>query len=166
MREVLSRFATGVTVITAMIDGRPHGMTANAFMSGSLDPALVLISVARGARTHAAIESEGAFGVSILGAKQAATAACFAGRDVPFDGAFEFQDSVPIVAGSLGWLVARLSDSHQVGDHTVFVGEVQDLGITGEGANSPLAYYAGAFCSVSRPDPAPVLHGWYAELWG
>lgn len=149
LRAVLGKFATGVTVISVMADGQPRGMTANAFMSGSLEPPLVLVSIAKKARTHAAIEEAGAFGVSILNAEQNDCASCFAGRDVPFNGAFEYHETIPVIAGSLAWLVARVNAAHTVGDHTVFVGEVQRLGADDNGSR-PLAYYAGAFCEIGE----------------
>jgi flavin reductase (DIM6/NTAB) family NADH-FMN oxidoreductase RutF len=164
MREALGRFATGVTVITVNVDDRPHGMTANAFMSGSLDPPLILISVARHARTHAAIEAGKQFGVSILTEAQHEVAACFAGRDVPFEGRFEYHDGIPVVADSLAWLVARVESRHPVADHTLFVGEVGRLGL-GEEA-MPLAYFAGAFRELTEPPPQPGLDGWFADRWG
>lgn len=155
LRNLLGRFTTGVTVITVMAEGKPHGMTANAFMSGSLDPPLILVSVARKARTHAAISAAGAFGVSILSADQADVAARFAGLNVPFNGTFDFHAEIPVIADSLGWLVAHTQAAHIVGDHTVFVGEVQQLGASDAGAG-PLAYYAGAFRSIGEPGFGPV----------
>lgn len=165
LRHVLARFASGVTVITVDIDGHPHGMTANAFMSGSLDPRLIVVSVAMSARTHAAIQATGAFGVSILSADQIADAACFAGRGPAFSGTFEIRAGVPVIASSLAWLAARVDSTHVVGDHTLFVGEVQELGTTPD-AGPPLAYYGGTFCGVRELAQAPMPHGWYAELWG
>lgn len=151
LRNVLGRFATGVTVITVMADGQPRGMTANAFMSGSLNPPLVMVSVAKSARTHAAIEATGTFGVSILAADQRDFASCFAGRDVPFGGAFEFHADIPVIGGSLAWLVAHVHATHVVGDHTVFVGEVQRAGVAEDGV-SPLTYYGGTFCGIGELD--------------
>lgn len=147
LRALLGRFATGVTIISVMADGEPRGMTANAFMSGAIDPPLVLVSIAKGARTHAAIEASSSFAVSILSAGQADVAQCFAGRGGAFDGTFEIEDGLPVVAQSLAWLTAKVAAAHTVGDHTLFVGEVQHVGIAEAGA--PLGYWAGAFCNVS-----------------
>ncbi|MCP4384248.1 MAG: flavin reductase family protein [Hyphomicrobiales bacterium] len=78
-RRVMSRFATGVTVITVAADGEPQGMTANAFMSGSLDPPLGVVSVARRARMHGYLSNATRFAVNILAAEQTDLANHFAG---------------------------------------------------------------------------------------
>src|SRR2546422_5017064 len=79
-RNALSRFATGVTVVTTAVADGVHGMTANAFMSVSLDPPLVLISVGKQARMHAHILQTTRIGVSVLSQDQVAVAWSFAGR--------------------------------------------------------------------------------------
>src|SRR2546428_7383163 len=79
-RNALGRFATGVTVVTTAVADGVHGMTVNAFMSVSLDPPLVLISVGKQARMHAHILQTTRFGVSVLSQDQAAVAWSFAGR--------------------------------------------------------------------------------------
>ena len=81
-RRVMGRFATGVTVITAEAEGGVRGMTANAFMSGSLTPPLCLISVAKKARMHDALKDSGHFGVSILAQGQERISQHFAGQGV------------------------------------------------------------------------------------
>ena len=149
LRRLFGRFATGVTAITVMADGMPRGMTANAFMSGSLDPPLILLSIAKNAKMHDAIIQAGSFGVSILAADQGDLAACFAGRAIPFCGEFEFHAEVPVIAASLAWLVARVDAAHVVGDHTLFVGEVRRLGVS-EREAPPLAYYSGAFRGIGE----------------
>ena len=65
-RRVMGRFATGVTVITAEAEGGVRGMTANAFMSGSLSPPLCIISVAKKAKLHGVMTAGHVFGVSML----------------------------------------------------------------------------------------------------
>src|SRR5271154_7171825 len=80
-RRALSRFATGVTVVTvARKDGEPKGMTANAFTSVSLDPALVLVCVDLRARTHNLLKTSRYFGVSVLDEHQQAIAQFFAAQ--------------------------------------------------------------------------------------
>src|SRR6266498_1404078 len=79
-RRTLGMFATGVTVITTRDGDQVHGMTANAFMSVSLRPPLVLISVDRRARTHALLHVGKTFGVSVLGHDQVSLSDHFAGR--------------------------------------------------------------------------------------
>src|ERR1700678_2031463 len=79
-RKTMGGFATGVTVITVDATGGPHGMTANAFMSGSLAPPLCVVSVAKRANTHGMIVAARRFGVNILGQEQRDLALYFSGK--------------------------------------------------------------------------------------
>lgn len=127
-RTALGRFATGVTVITTEHDGTIHGMTANAFMSVSLDPPLVLVSVNHRATTHKFLEASKRFGVSILAEKQAALSDHFARR--PVEGLelhFVEKHSVPLIEGAVAHLIAHVVDMHPAGDHTLFIGQVEYL---------------------------------------
>src|SRR5690606_13912078 len=83
-RDDMGQFATGVVVVSTEVDGDAHAMTANAFMSGSLEPPLVLVSVACTARMHEKIRAAGQFGVSVLAQHQLQVSSYFAGR--PVDG--------------------------------------------------------------------------------
>ena len=82
-REAVSRFATGITVVTCVVDGVDHAMTANAFASVSLDPLLVLVCVERESRFHEAIAATHAWGVSILPADAEPTARWLATKGRP-----------------------------------------------------------------------------------
>lgn len=131
LREVMSRFATGVTVLT--VGGpEPHGMTANAVTSLSLDPPLVLCCVAKSAWMHAGIQAAGSFAISVLGANQEQLATYFADRRRRH-GAQEFQDishrtgprtGAPLLTGSLAWIECAQEQVHDGGDHSIFVGRV------------------------------------------
>src|SRR5215469_8195850 len=91
LRRVLGRFATGVTVLT--VGGpEPHGMTANAFTSVSLDPPLVLVCVQRTANMHKAIHESSSFAVSVLAAHQEREARIFANHHRPRVGEFTAVD--------------------------------------------------------------------------
>ena len=79
-RATMGRFATGVTVVTVGYGEHPHGMTANAFMSISLDPPLVLISVGQRARMNQHLELGVRYGVNVLSEQQEAISRHFAGR--------------------------------------------------------------------------------------
>ncbi|MFI1221102.1 MULTISPECIES: flavin reductase family protein [unclassified Streptomyces] len=147
LRGALGHFASGVTVVTTATEGpdgsegRPqaHGMTANAFTSVSLEPPLVLVSIANGARTHRRIDASGRYGVSILGAEQEAAARHFAGAEQsPEVVGLEWRDGLPLVTGALVHLVCRVRQAHRAGDHTLFVGEVEGLWI---GSGGPLVHY-------------------------
>src|ERR1700684_3434612 len=101
-RDALGTFATGVTIVSTRCDDLVHGMTANGFMSVSLEPALVVVSIASSARMHDILLRAGRYGVSVLAREQEAVSRHFAGR--PTDdgeiGLFE-SHGVPLVAGAL-----------------------------------------------------------------
>ena len=69
-RRALGRFASGITVVTTSHDGHAHGMTANGFMSVSLDPPLVVVSLANTCRLHSLLPASGRYGVSVLSESQ------------------------------------------------------------------------------------------------
>ena len=125
-RRVMSRFATGVTVITAEAGGRVRGMTANAFMSGSLSPPLCLISIGRSARMHGHVSAAGHFGVNILAEGQEALGTHFAGRSVDqVNVEFERVGKVPLLkhaSAQAAWALARaLGGSRRTGVMAAFL---------------------------------------------
>jgi flavin reductase (DIM6/NTAB) family NADH-FMN oxidoreductase RutF len=113
-RRTLGMFATGVTVITTRVGEQVHGMTANAFMSVSLQPPLILISVDRRAKMNSLLNEGARYGVSVLGEGQTALSDRFAGRvreDAP-EATFEIVHETPLVEGALAHLVARVVRSY------------------------------------------------------
>jgi flavin reductase (DIM6/NTAB) family NADH-FMN oxidoreductase RutF len=154
-RDVLGRFATGVTVVTVRmphddasgrVAGAPaadagapsrdeavpattvHGMTVNAFMSVSLEPPLVAVGIDRNAKSHAALLATDRFGISVLGLDQQGLSDQFAGRPVPQQpDPFVMLDGFPVVDGALAQLVCRRWRQVEAGDHTIFVGEIEAL---------------------------------------
>ena len=150
-RRTLGMFATGVTVITAVVDEQVHGMTANAFMSVSLSPPLILISIDRKARMNAMLGEGVRFGISVLEARQRELSDRFAGRpgvETP-EPRFEVVHGTPLVEGALAHLVARVVRSYWGGDHSLFLGRVQYVRY-GEG--TPLLFHGGRYEQVVR-DP-------------
>ena len=145
-RRTLGMFATGVTVITTLLDEQIHGMTANAFMSVSLQPPLIVISVDRRARMNALLREDVRFGVSVLEERQSALSDRFAGRtgDGP-EPEFELVHETPLVEGALAHLVARVVRSYWGGDHSLFLGRVEYVRY-GEG--TPLLFHGGGYGRV------------------
>lgn len=150
LRDVMSRFATGITVLTAPGE-RMHGMTANAFTSVSIDPPLVLCCVTRTARLHAAIAGAHRFGVSVLAADQEGLARYFSDSRRPA-GAAQFdavdwtpgpRTGAPLLDGALAWLECDLVADHGGGDHSIFVGEVSSVGFGT--AQDALVFFDGRF---------------------
>lgn len=151
LRGVFSKFATGVTVVTAASPDGAHGMTANSFTSVSLSPPLVLVCVLRQARMHQLILDRGSFAVSVLSNQQRTLASYFAdNRRSATEDEFEPVDwlpgrrtGVPLIRDALAWLECRLTAVHDGGDHSIFVAEVLDLGRT-EGEDA-LLFFGGAY---------------------
>jgi flavin reductase (DIM6/NTAB) family NADH-FMN oxidoreductase RutF len=149
LREVMSQFATGITVLTARGE-LAHGMTANAFTSVSLDPPMVLCCVARTARMHEAILDARSFGVSVLSTEQECVARYFATRGRPAGMAqFERVDwfpgrhtGVPLLVGSLAWLECDLTEVYEGGDHSIFLGTVRGAS---RGGGRALLFLDGGF---------------------
>lgn len=145
-RRVMGRFATGVTVITTEAADGVRGMTANAFMSGSLTPPLCVIAVARKARLHRALENSGHFGVSMLAQGQEAISRHFAGQGAAEpELLFEHLGGVPVLAHVCAALAAQVEARHDCGDHSLFVGRV--IGLQ-DGGRVPLVYQSGHYASL------------------
>lgn len=158
-RSVMSRFATGVTVITYSCDGEAAGMTANAFMSVSLDPPLALVSVRNASYHLARLIQAGRFGVSFLSEEQESLSRHFGGRP-PSDSVIDFEHNlgVPLLTGSLGSVVARVSTTHEAGDHMLIIGHVEHL-ILGD-QHRPLVFFGGRYKQISGQNPP---FGWFSE---
>ena len=147
-RKILGSFATGVTVITTNVDGRLHGMTASAFASLSLEPMLVLVCVDKAAVSHDLIARSGSFAVNILKRQQEDVSTNFARKDP--DRKLEIKDlphrlgvtGSPILEEALAYLDCRIYQAYAGGDHTIFVGEVQEGGVQ-DGA--PLLFFRGRY---------------------
>lgn len=161
-RRTLGMFATGVTVLTTRAADQVHGMTANAFMSVSLSPPLVLISLDRRAKLCAMLHQGTQFGVSVLEAEQSAMSDLFAGRVTGADGTeprFAIIHDTPLVEGALAHVVASVVRSYWGGDHSLFLGQVE-YARYGEGA--PLLFHGGRYERL--PQETQVLAGLPREL--
>ena len=155
-RRTLGMFATGVTVLTTRRGDQVHGMTANAFMSVSLEPPLVLISLARQARLSSMLHEGTRYGVSVLADGQAGLSDRFAGREseeVP-EPRFVTVRETPLVDGALAHLVARVVRSYWGGDHSLFLGQVE-YARYGEGR--PLLFHRGVFSALPKALLDPLL---------
>jgi flavin reductase (DIM6/NTAB) family NADH-FMN oxidoreductase RutF len=152
-RRVMGRFTTGVTVITTETEGAVRGMTANAFMSGSLAPPLCIISIAKKARMHDALLATGHFGVSILAHGQEPISQHFAGQgSADPDLLFEHMDGVPVLANVSAAVAAVLDAHHDCGDHTIFIGRVVGLR---DDERAPLVYHGGKYASLHHKKELP-----------
>jgi flavin reductase (DIM6/NTAB) family NADH-FMN oxidoreductase RutF len=143
-RRTLGMFATGVTVITTQDGDQVHGMTANAFMSVSLRPPLIVISVDRRAKMHTLLHEGRRYGISVLADEQRALSDRFAGRtgEGTEEVEFDLVHDTPLVRGALAHLVARVARSYWGGDHSLFLGQVE-YARYGEG--QPLLFHGGRY---------------------
>jgi flavin reductase (DIM6/NTAB) family NADH-FMN oxidoreductase RutF len=147
LRQVMGRFATGVTVVTTTHRETIHGMTANAFLSVSLRPPLVLVSLGR-CRMSEMLPRTGRYGVSVLASDQEHFAAHFAGQRVsPVAPEFVWHKDLPLLDGALAHVGCRVVDVHTAGDHVLWIGEVEHL-YHREG--EPLLFYTGRFGTLSE----------------
>jgi 3-hydroxy-9,10-secoandrosta-1,3,5(10)-triene-9,17-dione monooxygenase reductase component len=152
-RDVLGMFATGVTVITASDNGEMVGLSANSFISLSLDPPLVGFAAAKSSTTYPRIKSAGHFCVNVLAEGQEEIARVFSQRDVDRFERFEWHASGTggaILSGVLAWIDCAIEAEHDVGDHVFVVGRVLDLSIHVD--ERPLVFFRGRF-AIEAPEP-------------
>jgi flavin reductase (DIM6/NTAB) family NADH-FMN oxidoreductase RutF len=150
-RRVVGRFATGVAVVTTVLDGEHHAMTCNSFTSVSLDPVLVLFCPEKVARFHDVVLASGQWAVSVLGEHQELASRTFARRgrsiedqfaDIPHT--YGALTGAAVLDGALAVLECRTVSTTDAGDHTVVIGEVLGFGVPDPEAD-PLLYYEGRY---------------------
>jgi flavin reductase (DIM6/NTAB) family NADH-FMN oxidoreductase RutF len=153
-RSVMSRFATGVTVVTTAVGKQRVGITVNAFCSVSLDPPLVLICIEQGSHVHDALIESGVFAVNFLSSEQEQLSVCFAANSVERHSNFcgvashTVATGAPVFDDCLGFVDCRIVTTYPGGDHTIILGQVeaQDA-LEGE----PLLYYRSHYLNSTEP---------------
>ena len=150
-RDVLGRFASGVTVVTGTSDGRPVGLTCQSFSSVSLDPPLVLFVAARTSRAWPLIQLSGHFCVNFLGAGQAPLSNVMASRGVDKFAGVSWAPAPasgsPVLDGVLGYVDCTIHAVHEAGDHHIVVGRVLDLASTE--LTEPLLFFRGRYTTTA-----------------
>jgi flavin reductase (DIM6/NTAB) family NADH-FMN oxidoreductase RutF len=147
-RRVLGSFATGVAVVTMRQGDSAYGLTINSFTSVSLEPMLIQINIAKNTTSHDMIEKSGRFTVNILAEDQELVSTIFAGAP-PAERfshvrTWESGGGGPVIEGSLAYIDVRVTAVYDGGDHSIFLGEVQEMQTLREDAN-PLLYYRGRY---------------------
>lgn len=142
----MSRFPTGVTVITALTEAGPAGLAANAVSSLSLDPPLMLACVDRGSRTLRSLQEAGSFGVNVLRDDAARLAVAF-GLKLPveekWDGVgWTDRSGIPALDAAIVWIGCELEDVISGGDHVIITGRVLDVI---EQPGNPLLFHEGDY---------------------
>ncbi|MGB7098850.1 MAG: flavin reductase family protein [Xanthobacteraceae bacterium] len=146
-RRVMASFVTGVTVVTTQVRGEIRGMTANAFMSGSLDPPLCVISVALKARMHAFLMEAGHFGVNILARGQEPLIGHFSGRPVEgIDPKYDYAGDTPLLAQANATIAAKVIAQHACGDHSLFIGHI--FALRHSSGLTPIVLHIGRLASL------------------
>jgi len=184
-RQVAGQFATGVTVVTTCSQGKPAGITVNAFCSASLEPPLVLVCIDLVSLTLPVIRESGLFAVNILTNEQEEFSRCFAGsteeRYEHFcHASFHIAATgAPIIDDMLAFIDARVVAEYPAGDHVIFLGQVEAMGTNGHVAfaheedqqlaalnghineagneKAPLAYYRGKYRHLAYDYVKPSL---------
>ncbi len=149
-RAALSRFISGVTVVTTLgNDNRPAGITVSAFSSVSLEPPLILACIDKRASVHDHLTEGRYFAVNILAENQQSISRLFASKEQNrFDSAgYRWGSSgAPLLDGALAYIECRVVHAYPGGDHTIIVGEVE---VTSMAEHKPLAYYRGGYTHLS-----------------
>jgi flavin reductase (DIM6/NTAB) family NADH-FMN oxidoreductase RutF len=157
LRQAMRQWATGVTVVSSQDHGVRHGMTVSSFTSISLEPPLVLVSLAKAARTHDLVQRSGVFGVTLLAQSQQQISERFAGR-IPEDQdryagleTFTLTTGAPFLRGGLTCLDCEVVAVQEAGNNTLFIGQVVDLQVKQDGI--PLIYYDQGYRRLMQDDP-------------
>ncbi len=157
-RRTLGHLATGVTILTTRTEDGIHGMTANAVVSVSLNPPLVLICLDRRARMANYVERSGRFGINLLREEQAPISRYFARSwrlPQPPEHHFEEWAGVPYLPGSLGALSCRVTEQIDGGDHLVILARVVGLRLD-EPTGNPLLFYRGKYAALTERVAGPA----------
>ncbi|MET9683842.1 flavin reductase family protein [Streptomyces coeruleorubidus] len=159
-RDVLGRFCSGITAVTATVDGRPVGLTCQSFMSMSLEPPLVAFAPAVTSTSYPLIREAGHFAVGVLAEDQADVATAFSrsGGDKFTGRAWHHGvTGAPLLDGAIAHIECELVEEYAIGDHLLVVGRV--MALSGHPDAAPLLYFRGAFGALSaghRTRPSPV----------
>lgn len=145
-RDAMGKFATGITIVTLKDNDEIFGVTVNAFMSISLSPKLIAISIDENASIYHRIQDVKSFGVSILKEEQKEIAMIFA-KQIKKDREIDYfiNDGTPVIRDSLGTLVCQVRDKVKAGDHMIIIAEVTELTVE-EG--EPILYSDGNYRTV------------------
>ena len=158
LKHAMRVYPQGVTVVTTD-SGGPKGLTVSSFTSVSLDPPLVLVSIAKGSALHDLFRAAESYAVNFLADDQKSVSDRFAGRTQAkdrFEG-IKFAKGVtgsPIISGARAVLECRAWKVYEGGDHSILVGEV--LSAKTLNSKRPLVYYSQQYTTTETMEyPAP-----------
>jgi 3-hydroxy-9,10-secoandrosta-1,3,5(10)-triene-9,17-dione monooxygenase reductase component len=149
LRSAMSRFPTGVTIVTAPTPEGPAGLAVNAVTSLSLDPPLMLACLDRGSRTLRAVEAAGRFGVNVLSAGTEQMVRAFGSKvamETKWDGvAWRDLDGLPHLDEAIVFVACTMRDVVNGGDHVIVTGEVEAIR---EREGEPLLFVNGIYTGL------------------
>jgi flavin reductase (DIM6/NTAB) family NADH-FMN oxidoreductase RutF len=156
IRKALAQFATGVTVVTTRSpDGTPVGLTVNSFASVSLDPPLVLWSIALTAQSYEVFRTCQSYLIHVLAVDQLEVAAAFATRGADKFGATRWRSNdsgLPLLEGCVAWFECGNRSQYPEGDHVILVGRVEAFAI---GGGAPLIFHDSRYVRHLEEAPLP-----------
>ncbi|CAB3733557.1 flavin reductase family protein [Paraburkholderia rhynchosiae] len=164
-RRAMGLFASGVTVLSVSHAGGVRSMTANAFMSVSLDPPFVVVSIAHTAGFLTFLNStDPRFGISFLSSKQIAECAHFGGKPCDtLDPRYDWYRNVPVLQNSLAQFAVKVHTTLDAGDHRLIVAQLQWMKCA-EG--KPLLFYGGKLGSHHWQEPVRTESMLDFDSWG
>ena len=151
-RQAWGKFATGVSIVTTLrSDGEVHGMTANGINSVSLDPLLALVCAGHTTTSYPLIKESGRFAINILSDAQRGVAEYYARptdqKTGDVDVSFTLTErGSALVDGSLAQMDCKVVSEHVAGDHTIFIGEVEEINVSN---GKPLLFFEGRFGQIA-----------------
>ncbi len=154
LRRAMRAWTTGVTVVTAVHEGRQYGMTVNSFTSVSSEPPLISVALRQLTHTHELVQKHGEFAITILASNQGGLSDRFPGKIPEIVDRFEgVQTSkllidAPLLKGGIAYLNCRVVNSFPVGENTLFIAEV--IAANGEGEGDPLVYHNREFWKLVK----------------
>ena len=146
LRDALGCFATGVTVVTCLNEGKPAGLTVNSFTSVSLEPPLLLVCIAKRAASADALVSASHFAINVLQTGQQPASIRFSTRDEDRFGTTPWscgEAGAPILKDSLGVFECERFAVYEGGDHHILVGRVVKASF--DASLDPLLYFRGRY---------------------
>tara|TARA_A100000164_G_scaffold223397_1_gene198086 strand:- start:1321 stop:1809 length:489 start_codon:yes stop_codon:yes gene_type:complete len=144
-KELMKRFASGVTLITFENDGKYSGLTVSSFCSLSMNPPLILICIDKKIPSHNSLENGSSFGVNICNSEQGKLAWDFANSNVDKNELIlslnhkVTENKVPLLTDCLASMECTIKEAYEGGDHTIFVGQIEQGNFNEE--SEPLIYY-------------------------
>lgn len=146
-RDALGQFATGITIVTTEYKQGVLGMTVNAFMSISLEPKMIAVSIDERASLYHTLQETKKFGVSILSESQKDISMMYAKqKEKEKDIRFTTQDDIPVLDDAIATFSCHVNNMVKAGDHIILIADVTDFKIRKQ--EDPILYYRGAYRTI------------------